>query len=279
MMGSQAGGFIPRRRHEQTVNLSKRQAATVLVTGSNGRIGRVLMQGLAARFALVGLDRATPASPGAHVQADITDLAALEAALAPRPSLTHVVHLAGDPRVDAPWASVRRNNIHGTRNVYEAARRHGRIRRIVFASSNHVTGFYEGDPPALCTAAERPPLTPDAPPRPDSNYGISKLAGEAIARYYFDYHGIESVCLRIGSVTAAPGLPQEPRHLCTWLSYGDLVQLVTRSLLADATFRGYGIYYGVSANARRFWSIANAKTELGYEPQDNAADFWPPEGE
>jgi len=110
-------------------------------------------------------------------------------------------------------------------------------------------------------------------PHPDSFYGISKLTGEAIARYYFNYHGIEAVCLRIGSVIESDNPTKNDRHLSTWLSHSDLVQLFEKSLTVRNSFPEFGIYYGVSNNARSFWDISNAKTVLGYHPDDDASRF------
>jgi nucleoside-diphosphate-sugar epimerase len=57
--------------------------------------------------------------------------------------LDAIIHLAGDPRVDASWESILNTNIIGTRNIFEAAREF-QVPRVVFASSNHVTGAYHG---------------------------------------------------------------------------------------------------------------------------------------
>mgnify|MGYP000535285999 FL=1 len=63
--------------------------------------------------------------------------------------------------------------------------------------------------------------------RPDGFYGLSKMWGEGIARMYWDKHGIEGICIRIGSALPRP---TEPRHLSTWLGHEDLLQLVMRSI-------------------------------------------------
>lgn len=251
----------------------------LFITGANGRIGQILWQRLGDEYELHGLDLEPGGNPRI-VQADIADLDAVEAALAAAGPFSLLVHLAADPRVDAPWASVLQNNIIGTRNVYEAARRHG-VRRIVFASSNHVTGAYEGFAPDqfLHRQVEPEQITVKNPIRPDSEYGVSKAFGEALARYYAARWGIASICLRIGSVLADDDPGKKPRQRKTWLSHRDLRQLVRRSLQSEVPF---GIYYGVSANSGRFWSIENARRELGYEPEDNATAWvgWaePPSG-
>ena len=98
-----------------------------------------------------------------------------------------IVHLGGIS-TEGPFAPNLEANIVGVWNVYDSARRHG-VKRVVFASSNHVNGFYRQDEV----------ISPADPMRPDGHYGLSKAFGENVARFYFDRHGIESVCLRIGS--------------------------------------------------------------------------------
>jgi nucleoside-diphosphate-sugar epimerase len=114
----------------------------VLITGAAGRIGRTLRQGLQGRFrALRLLDLAPlgPAEPGEElVTADVRDLAAVTAAAA---GVDGVVHLAGIPQEDT-FDRILQANVVGTFNVFEAAQREG-CARVVFASSLHVTGFYD----------------------------------------------------------------------------------------------------------------------------------------
>jgi uronate dehydrogenase len=141
-------------------------------------------------------------------------------------------------------------------NVYEAARE-ARTRRIVFGSTNHVNGFY-GPEDQLGT---------DVPARPDTLYGVSKVFGEAVARLFWDKHGIESVCLRIGSALEQPIVP---RHLSTWVSYDDLNELIWCSLTAERV--GYTVAYGMSNNDRAWWDNAGAR-HLGYRPRQRAEDF------
>jgi UDP-glucose 4-epimerase len=172
--------------------------------------------------------------------------------------------------MDADWDSVFINNIGGTKNIYEAARVFG-VKRIVFASSNHATGAYEGFPPSLHLQQAPKRITTSDPIRPDGFYGVSKASGEAIARMYYELYDIESICLRIGSVTSANDPRVNPRYECTWLSHRDLAQLVKKSLLAEIKF---GIYFGVSNNAKRFWDISNAEKELGYQPEDDASKLF-----
>jgi nucleoside-diphosphate-sugar epimerase len=239
----------------------------VLITGSTGLIGEILWKGLPDSFELYGLDYDTQAKAANVFQGDITELRQVEAVFDRIPSLKYVVHLAGDARINADWLSTFNVNIVGTQNVYAAAQRHG-VKRLVFASSNHVTGAYEGFPPSLHLRQNTSLITSRDPIRPDSFYGVSKVAGEAIARMYFELYGLQSICLRIGSVNKDDDSRGHPRTASTWLSHRDLVQLVKRSLLADV---GFGIYYGVSNNRKRFWDISDAERDLDFHPRDDAS--------
>jgi dTDP-4-dehydrorhamnose reductase len=144
----------------------------------------------------------------------------------------------------------------GTRNIYECARKHG-IGKVIFASSGHVTGSYGNS--RLITAHD--------PVRPDSDYALSKAFGEIIARLYLDKYGIKSICLRIGWVMTDDDPTSDELEMKMWLSHRDLIELMRRSILSDVDF---GVYYGVSNNRERLWSISDAEKEIGYKPKDDA---------
>jgi len=239
----------------------------LLITGCNGLIGKILWADLEGDFDLYGLDAASGDRSKNIYQADISDHRQVESVFERIAPPSYVVHLAGDPRADAEWDSVFVNNIAGTKNIYEAARQAG-VSRIVFASSNHVTGAYEDSAPGSGAQHEPMMITTHDPIRPDGFYGVGKAAGEALARMYYEVYGLESICLRIGSVTKEDDPNREARFESTWLSHRDLAQLVRKSLEAEVKF---GIYYGVSNNKRRFWDISNAEAELGYHPEDDAS--------
>jgi uronate dehydrogenase len=175
-----------------------------------------------------------------------------------------VIHMAGNPSGATPFEVILEANIRGTYTVYEASHRSG-VRRVVFASTNHVTGYYEKN--GIYT-------TPDMPARPDSYYGASKAYGEDLGRYYVDAFGLSVICLRIGSFVATDAMRDRKhgsdRILSSWLSHRDAVQLVWRSIEAEGV--DFGVYYGISGNTRAYWYIQNAREELGYEPEDDAEE-------
>jgi len=239
----------------------------LLITGSSGLIGKILWRNLAGQFDLYGVDICLSEQTDHLFRSDISNFEQVKTVFQGIMGLAYVVHLAGDSRADADWQSVFFNNINGTKNIYEMAKVSG-VKRVIFASSNHVTGAYEGFPPSLHNQTNPILISVQDPIRPDGNYGVSKAAGEAIARMYYDRYGIESICLRIGSVLKDDDPAKNARYQSTWLSHADLVQLIKKSLLAEIKF---AIYYGVSNNRKRFWDISNAVAEIGYQPKDDAS--------
>ncbi len=234
----------------------------LLLTGAAGTLGRAMMpalQGLAQHFRVSDLPGplARISAPAAAEVAPC-DLANPEAVMALMRGVDAVVHLGGIS-VEGPFDPILQSNILGAHNLYEAVRRQG-VKRVVLASSNHVTGCYE--------RAQR--IDPRDPARPDGNYGLSKLFGEGLASLYWDRYGIESVCLRIGSATPAP---PDLRGLSTWISLPDLARLLSCSLQAPGI--GFLVAYGMSANTRAFWDTQTAWQRLGFVPQDNAETFAP----
>ena len=228
----------------------------LLLTGAAGGLGRVLRPHLvnwtdAARIS--DRDDCGTAAPGEEVvRADLADPAAVHALL----EGVDAVLQFGGVSLEAPFAELVPPNITGVYNVYEAARRHG-VRRIVYASSSHVSGFYR----------QSEVTGIDAPLRPDCLYAVTKCFGEALSRYYFDRFGIETVCLRIGSSFPEPG---NPRMMVSYLGYDDLVELVRCALFTPRV--DHSIVYGVSDNAVRWWDNTKA-AHLVFHPKDCSRAF------
>jgi uronate dehydrogenase len=230
---------------------------TVLFTGGTGRMGKVLRAGLAGEHDRIRLlVRTEPDVVHDREEVVYGDLLAGSTLVAACRGVDVVVHLAGTSD-EAPFDTIVDQNIRGAYNVFEAARRTG-VRRVVYASSNHITGCY--------SVSE--PIDTSSPVRPDSLYGVSKAFGEALARMYHDKWGLEVVCLRIGSFRQEP---EDSRQLSTWLSYRDGTELVRRSIIAPDL--GFEIVYGVSANQRSWWDNDEAARRLGYLPMDDAERY------
>jgi len=179
-----------------------------------------------------------------------------------------IIHLAADSRTDAKWKSVWKNNIIATKNIYMVAKKFG-VKRILFASSNQVTYGYEAFFNRLGWQNNRIMINTRYPVWPVSFYGISKEFGEIIARMYYETTGLESICLRIGTVIKDDNPKKRySRILSAWLCHKDVAQLFKKSIKSKVRF---GIYYGVSNNKDRFWDISNTIHDLGYEPKCDAS--------
>ena len=239
-----------------TASTTTLRFARLLLTGAAGGLGKVLRPRLRAccdALRLSDIAELGAAAAGEELRpANLADKAAVMALLE---GVDAVVHLGGVSTEHA-FETVLPANIVGTYHVYEGARVHG-VRRVVFASSNHVTGFYRQDET----------IHPGMPPRPDGYYGLSKAFGEDLAQFYFDRYGIETVSLRIGSSFPAP---KDRRMLATWMSFDDLERLVVAALTAPAV--GHTVIYGMSDNRLAWWDNTRAR-HVGYRPQDSSETF------
>jgi NAD+ dependent glucose-6-phosphate dehydrogenase len=248
----------------------------VLLTGAGGRVGQAILADIGDRYDWRLLDREP--LPGDRVPdhvpeealyvADVTDEPAVRDAI---DGCGAVVHLAGDPRPEAPWDSVLRNNIDGTQTVLSIAAETG-VEKFAFASSNHAVGAYETEErtPGMYRPEGEFLLDGTEPPRPGNLYGVSKATGETLGRYYHDNYGVSVVCVRIGNLSKGHPPRDYERGQAMWLSHRDCAHLFERCLLADYEFE---VVYGISDNDRKYYSIERAKRVLGYDPQDNSAEF------
>jgi uronate dehydrogenase len=229
----------------------------LLLTGAAGKLGSVLRPAMRSQVDFLrSSDIEPPADEGAaNEELVVADLADPSAAARLVKDIDAVIHFGGISH-ESDYESISRVNIDGTYYLYEAARQAG-VKRIVFASSNHAVGFYE----------QLEVIDASVPQRPDTLYGLSKAFGEDLARFYWDKHGLETVCIRIGSSFPEP---VDRRMMLTWLSFRDLVQLVVRSLTAPRV--GHLIVYGISDNYGTFWDNRLAGI-LGYRPEDSSEVF------
>ena len=230
----------------------------VLVAGAAGSLGRVVTVGLAdLGHEVVGLDLVPgpEGSPFAWHEADCADADAVAAVFAAE-RIDAVVHLAGAPE-ELSLPDELTSHVVTTAALLDAMVAHD-VTRIVYASSNHAVGR---------TPRTDGELTEQALPRPDTYYGVAKVAAEALLRLFADRHGIDAVVCRIGSFLEEP---TSLRGLSTWLSHPDGVRMVEAGLTAPAP--GFAILHGISANTRAWWDLEPGR-RLGYEPQDDAEVF------
>jgi len=231
--------------------------AVVVMTGAAGKIGGMLRTRLARPGRVLRLLDIAPLTAGdgeEALQASVTDLDVLITAFDGADAVIHLAGVAGE----RAWEQVEHVNIHGTWAVFEAARRGG-VSRVIYASSNHAVGF---------APRSQFPVADYAFPAPDTYYGVSKVAGEALASLYYHRYGLDAICLRI--LTCAER-PTYPRALSTWLSPDDAGRLFEACLTVPSP--GYRVAFGVSANTRGGWVSLDEARALGYEPRDDAEAY------
>lgn len=242
---------------------------TVLLTGAGGAVGGAILDGIGEKYDWRLLYHNPPVEEPAHpyIVGDVIDPELMAEACE---GVDSVIHLAGDPRRDASWDSVLENNIHGTKVTYQAAIDAG-VKRVIYASSNHAVGHFETErAPQIYRRNDSFRLDGSELPRPGNFYGVSKVAGETLGRFYHDEYGIEVCNIRIGNLTKDHPPVDYERGQAMWLSYHDCAHLHDCAL--SATYE-YEIVYGISDNDRKFYSLERARDVLGYNPQDNSADF------
>lgn len=228
----------------------------LLLTGAAGGLGQALRERLKANCDVLRLsDRVDLGVAGQNEEVVLADLADGDAVNTMVAGVNAIIHLGG-VSVEGPFEPIMQANILGVYHLYEAARKHG-VKRVVFASSNHVTGFYR----------QSETINADQPARPDGFYGLSKAFGEDLSRFYFDRYGIETACVRIGSSFAEP---RDRRMLASWLSFDDLHRLITACLTTPVL--GHSIIFGMSNNAVTWWDNSKAR-HVGYVPKDSSDVF------
>ncbi len=222
----------------------------VVVTGAAGNIGRTVSTGLRERsHDVLALDQ---------VQAEGVERVDVSNALEMTPLVAGadaVVHLAGYA-AEGSLQTALHTHVQTTHGVLEAMRR-ADVPRIVYASSAHAVGFTPSDGE----------LSVETRPRPDTFYGMGKVAAEALCSLYVDRFGLEAACLRIGAFADRPFTRQ---HLAIWLSPDDATRLVQACLTAPGLT--FAVVYGISANTRGWWDLEPGRA-LGYHPEDNAEAY------
>ncbi|SFG91547.1 NAD dependent epimerase/dehydratase family protein [Halopelagius inordinatus] len=252
--------------------------ARIALTGAGGSVGREVLGAFDDHDVVPFTHSETDG-----VDSELVDVTDPDDVAAKIDDADVVIHLAGASSPDSEWETVSETNIEGTKNVLDAMVENG-IGRLVFASSNHAVGTYnaadENDPESM-TLSDTRPVRGDAPTRPDSFYGVSKVACEGLTDFYASRHGIEVVNLRIGWYMSEDRLeentgedvkPGNARFArATWLSPHDCRDVHRKAALADLLESPVTVN-AVSRNDDRFHSITETMQALGYEPRDNSAE-------
>ena len=237
----------------------------LFITGAAGNVGTALRRYLRDRYDLRLLFHSNVPEVEPEDQVVVSDLADFESMVEAGDGIDAIVHL-GIATGRRGYSRSRYNqmvmeiNIRGTYNIFESARIN-KIPTVVFASTNHVTGYYE---------KEGVVSRPDLPVRPDSMYGVSKAYGEALGRFYHDAHGMSVYCIRIANFpnTDETNSNYEP-GMNRWLSSRDMAELT--ACCVEAPQPQFGLFYAASLGGEKKWDLSSAKELVGWEPRDRGA--------
>lgn len=269
--------------------MSKRR---VLLTGATGYIAGQLLPAFGENYDLRMMDVRETDDSGEKVHGvEVADLlSAGESALSPLfadvDAVVHCGHAKSEGEDPRSQYEGERRNLDLMQRVYQLSLEHG-VRRVVAASTNQAAKWYEN--PYYAGLKDR--VDPEDYPRPDSFYGWAKAAWEPLGFLYACGslgRKLEVVQIRIvvpREIDAAlfEDAPPESyvRELAGYISERDMQQLFRRSIetpdIQDEHGVPFHVFYGVSNNARRFWSITNARRVIGYDPQDDSEARFAPD--
>ena len=191
--------------------------------------------------------------------------------------LDALIHLAADPRPEASWESVKKNNLEATYNVYNEVKNAG-VKKIIFASTNHTQ---HGDTllttPETLNLKKNKMLSLENNTNPDSLYAVSKLFGEDLGKYFSEQHKIKFIGLRIGWIvkgddpTIMCGTPSEDYLRSMYLSHSDYIPVFERALESS---RNYLIAYAISNYSRKVFDLKETSRTLNFYPEDDSENYF-----
>ena len=273
----------------------------VLITGASGYIASQMLKEYRDRYDLTLVDAIANDRDGNPVEGvEIVDLIDTDRSNYERyfDGQDAVIHLAykrsspgGVYGSDVPHIDrfpPEFENVQMANNVYRTAYDAG-VKRVIVASSNHAADWYEH---ALIHNRKKEMVFPEELPLSDNFYGWAKAAYELLAYpYACGAFGrkLEIVQVRIGNpretnaddllahadeLHGGTGQATYKRGLGAHFSERDLRQLFAKAIETEDISNDHGvpwlIVYGISANARAFWSLETARRVLGYEPEDDS---------
>jgi nucleoside-diphosphate-sugar epimerase len=280
----------------------------VLMTGAHGRVGSAIRRHLGddERYEWTYLDHSEHSGYEAVV-GDVRDYDAIRPAFDGQDAVVHLALTAeggGEFDPGAPWGASFSDELEATCNVYGAAIDAG-VEKMVYASSAQVISKHAGEwaighshPDEYEEPDER--ITVDDPVRPNDLYGVTKAFGEDFGRFCHEAYGLRVYCIRIGWLLAADGNGIDHPYAAAergvreghwerdsdeyevetadqkWLSHRDAARLFDLCLRDETV--GFDVFHGISDNEGRWLSIEHAREVLGYDPQDDVAEWdGPPE--
>jgi nucleoside-diphosphate-sugar epimerase len=268
----------------------------LLLTGGAGFIGSHIAERLAAENEIVILDtlRRNALSPVGldkhpHVKVivgDVTDAAAVKAAMEGCDAVIHLASIAGVDTVLKNPVLTMRVSMVGTMNVLEAAQAKGGVQRLIDFSTSEVFGRY------AYNVTEWDATTLGAVGEARWTYAVAKLATEHLAMNYQKQYGLPTVSIRpfniygprqVGEgavhhfiVRALKGLPiqvhNDGAQIRAWCYVDDIVDGIMLALTREEAV-GHAFNIGnprstltIYALAKEILRLASSSSHIEYVP-------------
>lgn len=246
---------------------------TIILLGGAGTVGQSLARNLATDYRIIILDLIDPKLKHDNIQYVVTDASNKEDLFKNIPSdVTALINLLNtDTHNSLDHAQFERMTdifFRSTYYIFQAAIEK-KIPKVVFASTNHVTDFYEEDGHSLLKRE----ITTEDMPKSKGLYGVLKLASEQLGSLFSAQENLSVINLRIGSFPKNPSkqdIQNKSRIQRTLLTEPDLVQLFRLALLTNIK---NGTYYAVSDNEGKPWSTQTATDDLKFHSIQNSTDL------
>ncbi|MDG5787869.1 NAD(P)-dependent oxidoreductase [Evansella sp. AB-P1] len=244
----------------------------VVIIGGAGTVGKILANDLSSVYRIVIIDQTPLEIDGVEfIHGDATNYHELMSKI-PRDTNT-IINLL---KIDTNGPIEEINHFDSMTNVYFKATYYilmiaatFEIPKVIFASSNHVTDYYEKNGDSLLGRE----INVNDYPKMRSVYGLLKLASEQAGFIFSINHNISVINIRIGSVPSKNekiAIQQDPRLKKTIFTDDDVAQLFRNAIEAKVKF---GTYYGVSNNCGKPWDMTSAEEELGFKSLINSDDL------
>ncbi|MGD6803494.1 NAD-dependent epimerase/dehydratase family protein [Rossellomorea aquimaris] len=247
-----------------------RSRKRIFLLGASGVIGDIILEGLSSKydFILADIERKRSDSTFPYLQVDASSYKDLYKSvpkdtdiiinLVALPEMPEVVDIETMDQMTDVYLKASYNTLTIAREL--------NIKKVIFASSNHVTDVYENEGNSLLENE----ITSEDYPYSRGVYGVLKLASENLGYVFHHHYGMSIVNLRIGTVkkNEKEAVKRDQRITKTLLSSVDAVELFEKTIESSVAF---GTYYGVSDNPGKPWSIENAEKEIHYQSKVNTS--------
>ena len=208
----------------------------IAITGISGVIGSVLYEGLKNKYEIIGFDL--------NNSDNNIDLMNPEGIFN---GIDIVIHLAGNKNNTDVFENLLEPNIIMCQRVFEECKK-AKVKKVIFASSNHVQikGFsFEGFGNPV-NRLEKYILSNKDEYYPDSFYGVTKIFGEMLGKYYSEVeNAFNFIGIRIGWVINPEDAPDTDYFNCMWLKNEDCIKVFEDAIENQNKF---DILYGVSSD-------------------------------